>query len=195
MFENYLKLLYRNLLKNRVFSIINILGLAIGIGCSILILMWVQDELSYDRFHSNYRQLYRLVLKSPLIEVAATSPPLAATIKQEVPQVEQTVRVMTASMTFAYNNISFNEKHGIFADSNFLNVFSFPLLAGDRDSLLARPNTIILTQKLVQKYYNGLNPIGTTININNREKFKVTGVLADLPTNSHLQFDYIIPMA
>ncbi|MBC7923375.1 MAG: ABC transporter permease [Ferruginibacter sp.] len=195
MLRNYFKIAFRNLLRQKAFSFINIFGLAIGMACSILIGLWVQHELSYDRFHARADQLYRLTDSTPDIQAAVSPAPMAAALRAQLPEVKNTVRLNEAIHLFGVGNRKFEEKRVYYADSTFLDVFSFPLLQGDAKTALNRPDGILLTEAMAQKYFGGEAVLGQIIRKDNRDDLVVTGILADIPANSHLQFDFILPMA
>lgn len=194
MFKNYFKIAFRNLVSHKSFSLLNITGLAIGMASSILILLWVQHEKSYDRFHVQADHIYRITASFPNERGAAIAPgPLAPDLKARMPAVKNMVRLsFPSSNVFAYENKKFEEKKGFYADSTFLEVFSFPLIAGDKQSALNHPDAVLITEALAKKYFGNTDPIGKTLKKNDKDLVTVTGVLVDVPSNSHLQFDYIL---
>lgn len=198
MLHNYIKIALRNLLRHKAFSFINVAGLAIGMACTILILLWVQDELSYDRFHQRAEHIYRLTASLPALDVhaAVSSAPIAHAIKNEIPEIKNTIRV---SSYFAdllqVEDRMFVEKRILYADSNFLQFFSFRLKEGDAHTALYQPEGILITEAMARKYFGDGEALGKVIRKNHNEDFTVTGVLADVPENSHLQFDFIQPMS
>ena len=201
MLRNYLKIAWRNLLRNKAFSAINIVGLAIGLACCLLISLFVTDELSYDRFHTNADRIYRVVLRGTLngeqIREANIMPPVAPTLRATFPEVQETTRLHVGEPTrFSYQDKAFEEKGFIFADSTFFRVFSFPLIKGDEKTALSRPNTVVITSAIAQKYFGDEDPIGKVLAIKKRQTtYTVTGVLADVPQNSHVHFDLLGSMA
>jgi ABC-type antimicrobial peptide transport system permease subunit len=198
MLRNYIKIAFRNLLRHKAFSFINVFGLAIGMACSILILLWVQDELSYDRFHANADNMYRLTARLPEMDIkaAVSSAPIAEAIQNEIPQIKTTLRMtMANSDLMQVDDRMFEEKRVCYADSNFLQFFSFPLVEGDAKTALLQPEGILITEDIAKKYFGSEKALGKTIRKNHKEDFTVTGVLANVPDNSHLQFDFIQPMA
>lgn len=197
MFSNYLKVAIRNLLRQKGFSFINIFGLALGISCTALIGMWVNDELSYDRFHNDYEHLYRITATLPEMKVhaAVTPAPLALAIKNEIPEVDDVVRISSLNRDLIQvGDIKFEEKGILFADSNFFKMFNFPLIKGDRERALLNPEGIVISEKMALKYFGTTDALEKTIRKNNKEDFTVTGVMANIPSNSHLQFDFVQPM-
>jgi len=198
MLKNYVKIALRNLLRHKAFSFINIAGLAIGMACTIVIMLWVQHEMSYDRFHREAENMYRLTASLPELDVhaAVSSAPIAEAIKAQIPDIKDIVRITGhRSDLLQVDDRMFEEKRIIFADSNFLQFFSFPLVEGDPATALQMPEGIVITQSMAKKYFGNEKALGKTILKNHKDIFTVTGVLADVPENSHLQFDFIQPMA
>lgn len=198
MLYNYLKIAFRSLRRHKGFSLINIAGLSIGMACSILILLWVQDELSYDRFHKDVDNLYRITASLPELnlDAAVSSAPIAEAIQAGIPAIAQTVRLSsTHKELMQVGDVMFEEKGIMFADSTFLEMFSYSLVAGDRNEAFRNPEGILLTESIAKKYFGNEDPMGKTIRKNHKEDFTVTGVLTDIPSNSHLQFDFVQPMA
>lgn len=206
MFKNYLKIAVRNLIKNKLFSFINIGGLAIGLACTILIMLWVRDELSFDHFHKNAATLYRVNwdFKWNNNEGVGpgTPPPLAATLVNEIPEVKAVTRVFPVSkMIVRYENKFFSEDQIRGVDANFLEIFDFELLSGDSQTALAEPNSVILTDETAAKYFGNESALGKILTIGEeklifgkklyRNVFKVTGIVKSPPHNSHLQFDML----
>jgi len=196
MLRNYLKIALRNLVRHKAYSILNISGLAIGMACSILILLWVQNESSYDRFHSNAAQLYRLTANAGDFKAAVSPAGMGAGLQAQMPEIRSSVRVTKpATELFETGDRKFEEGSVFYVDSNFLQVFSFALLRGDRMKALSRPDGILLTEDMAKKYFGSENPMGKILRKNNSQNVTVTGVLANSPSNSHLQYDIILPMS
>lgn len=197
MIRNYIKVAVRNLLRQKGFSFINIFGLALGITCTALIGMWVSDELGYDRFHNDYDRIYRVTATLPELKVhaAVSSAPLALAIKNEIPEVEEAVRITSLNRDLIQvGDLKFEEKGLIYADSNFFRVFTFPFIKGDGESALQNPEGIVITEEMALKYFGSTDVLERTIRKNNNEDFTVTGVIANVPHNSHLQFSFVQPM-
>ena len=196
MFENYFKIAYRNLLRNKAFSFINIAGLAIGMASAVLILLWIQNEVSHDRFHKNLDRIYTLnnrdKFNGDLWAWGTTPKILAPTLKLEYPDVEEAVRVSQCSFLFTVGDKHINES-GDFTDSNFLKVFSFPLQEGNMSIALNQVSNIIITQKLAKKLFGNDDAMGKIIKIDSSDNFTVTGILKDLPNNTSFNFDYLLP--
>lgn len=198
MLRNYIKIAFRNLLRHRAFSLINIGGLAIGMACSILILLWVQDELSYDRFHKDVEYTYRLTASLPELDVrvAVSSAPIAAALMDKMPEIEKIVRSSwQRSDLLQVGDQMFEEKRIVYADSNFLEFFTFPLVEGDAKTALSHPEGIVITKSMAKKYFGDGQALGKVIRKNHKDDFTVTGVLADIPHHSHIQFDFLQPMS
>ena len=198
MLRNYLKIAFRNIIRHKAFSIINISGLAIGMVSSILILLWVRGELSYDNFQKNAAQTYRLTSDFGDLKVAVNPAGMPATLKAKLPVIKSTVRLTTSDLSTVLleaGNKKFEEKNAAYADPSFLDIFSFPLLKGDRASALSRVDAVLITQAIATKYFGNEDPLGKTLRKDNGENVVVTGVLANIPANSHLQYDIIFPMA
>ncbi len=207
MLTNYFKIAYRNLLKNKVFSLINIFGLAIGMAACLLIVRYVILESSYDTFHQRVDRLYRVALQSSLFGdandvSAANHPAVGRTLQEEFPEVVATTRLFPLSIfleTVAVQVEGQNEQevyveeHIYATDTSFLSMFSFPLLAGDPVTALREPSAVVLTAALAQKYFGTTDALGRTIQLNGDSgPMRVTGVLADIPENTHLRFDMLV---
>ena len=203
MFKNYFKTAFRNLVRNKFFTILNILGLSTSLACTILILLWVVNELSYDRFNKNAAHTYRITATTMGQSFPMTGAPLGEAIKNQVAGIKYTARLLPnygESNIFTVGERSFEEKRAYYADPAILQVFSFPLLQGDPATALAQPDGLLLTESTSKKYFGADPALGKTIRMtNSRMKtsavFTVTGILKDLPATSHLQFDILLPMS
>jgi predicted permease len=196
MLKTYFKLAYRNIIKDKVYSIINITGLAIGLASSIIILLWVQNELSYDKFHKNAGQIYRIASDFGDSKSAANSAGMPVGLKEQMPIVKNMVRIRPSNTTLLEAGGKKFEEEGVFyADASFIDVFSYPLVKGDRATALKETDAILITQAMASKYFGNEDPIGKVIRKDNQKNVVVTGVLANIPANSDLQFDFILPMA
>lgn len=200
MFKNYFKTALRNLLKRKGYTFLNILGLAIGMACSLMILLYIQDELSYDKFNVNADQIYRINFFFRMGgregHAAVTSPPSAQVLINEFPEITDAVRFRDrGSRIIKYEDISFKEKRIIFADASFFRVFSVPMIKGNPDTALEKPNTLVLSQTTVEKYFGDEEPVGKTVKINNETDYMITGIYEDIPHNSHFHFDVMLSMS
>jgi putative ABC transport system permease protein len=197
MFKNYFKIAFRNLKRNKFFSFINITGLAIGMASAVLILLWIQNELGHDKFHAKADRLYtannRDKFNGELWAWSSTPKILGPSVKLAYhDDVEDVVRTNFANFLFTVG-----EKHlnvaGNFADSGFLNVFSFPLIEGNASKALSSTYNLVITQKLAKKLFGNENAIGKVVRIDSVDNFTVTGVLKDLPNNTAFNFEYLLP--
>ncbi|MBN8853350.1 MAG: hypothetical protein BGO55_12570 [Sphingobacteriales bacterium 50-39] len=197
MFKTYFKLAYRNIIRDKAYAIINISGLAIGLASSILILLWVQNELSYDRFHKNAGQIYRIACNLSDSKTVGAPAGMPGGLKAEIPVVKNTVRIhpVYSSMLFARGDKKFEETRVFYADASFMDIFSFPLVKGDRATALKQADGVLITQEMATKYFGKEDPIGKTMRRDNQKDVVVTGVWANIPANSDLQFDFVLPMA
>lgn len=189
---------YRNLMRHKVFSLINISGLALGMTCSILILLWVQDELSFDRFHKNINELYRVIgvqhyPGSDDLTTESGPGALGPALQEEMAEVKYAIRVSwNINNVFNYGDKSFAAM-GNYADPTFFKAFSFPLVYGNPSQVLQEPKSIVISDSLALKFFGSTDAVGKVLKLNNSESFKVTGVMQAVPKNSSLQFEYVIP--
>lgn len=196
MIKNYLKIAIRNITRHKAFALINISGLAIGMTCSIMILLWVKNETSYDRFHSNAGQLFRIVCQAGNLKVAVSPYPMPQEMQAKLPEIKSIIHLRGIDgIVLETGNHKFEESDGFYVDSNFLQSFSFPLVKGERANALQRVDGILITENMAKKYFGQEDPIGKVLRKNNKDNVVVTGVLANVPSNSHLQFDFIMPMS
>jgi putative ABC transport system permease protein len=196
MLKNYLKITWRNLLRHKAFSFINILGLAIGMASSALILLWIQNEVSYDQFHEKKDRLYevynRSVIDGKLWCWSTTPKVMGKVLKQSYPQIEETARTTDNTFLFIIGDKHLNVQ-GNFTDPGFLTMFSFPLIKGDPKTALNTIHSIVITEKLSKKLFGDADAMGKTIKIDSNAYFNVTGVMKDLPNNTRFQFEYLLP--
>jgi len=199
MLRNYFKITVRIIKKSKVYSFINISGLAVGMACCILILLWVKDELSFDRFHENAEMIYRITDRyysssGGLFSSAITAWPLAEALKNDFPEIVESARLrILTHRLISYQDKKFYENDFVAVDPSFLKMFSFPLVVGDITTALTEPNTILITEETAARYFGTENPMGKVLTYNNHTDFKVTGVLKNVPHNSHVQFDFLVP--
>jgi putative ABC transport system permease protein len=190
MLLNYLKIAIRHVLKNKVFSFVNISGLAVGMACCILILLWVKDELSYDRFHTNTHRLYRVVSCMDDTWTSASPWSLAPALKNDFPEIVKATRFNNRTMLVKYGDMNFNENVGL-VDPDFLEMFSFQLLKGVSKEPLVNVNSVIISKTAANKYFRNEEPVGKILTVDNTINLTVTGVIEDVPLNSSLQFDML----
>jgi putative ABC transport system permease protein len=198
MLKNYLKIVLRNIKRHKGYSFINIAGLAIGMACCLFITIWVLDELSYDKFHENAASLYRVEENQDYsgrrFHVNVTPYPLAPALKDEIPEIIDATRyVWAGGLLFRYGDKAFFEDDIRAVDPSFFQMFTFPLLKGDEKMALTSPYSLVLSEDVAEKYFGKENPLGQTISINNQYDFTVTGIMKNIPHNSYLQFDILIP--
>jgi putative ABC transport system permease protein len=198
MFKNYFKVAYRSILRQKIYSLINILGLAIGLASSILITMFIVHELSYDHFHSKSSQIYRLCVLGRIGEqnmnMAFTAMPTAEAFTREFPEIINACRMdLRNNIYFRYGETNFIEDNMMWVDSSFFNIFDFKLLSGHPDQVLTEPNTIVLTEEMANKYFGDEDPIGKSIAVyNDSSLYEVTGVVENCPENSHMEFNFLV---
>lgn len=194
MLKNYIKVALRNTIRHKGYSFINIAGLAIGMACCVILFLYIQNELSYDRFHEKSDQIYRVISQSErdgqVSQFAKTPAPLAPALVDDFPEIEQAVRIGKNSFYILYENQRYNEPV-LFADPEIFNIFSFPLKMGDAKSALAEPYSLVISERIAMKYFGEEDPIGKILNIENWHDYRVTGVLKNIPENSHLKFDFL----
>ncbi len=202
MIKNYFISAYRSILKNKFYSALNIFGPAIGITCAILILLYVQEELTFDKHYKNYDRIYRLESDfniSGKATLAALTPiPMAPTLKDEYPEIKEFARFAGFGITdilFQYKDLKFFEDKIYFADSTVFKVFDYEFILGSPDNALNEPNTIVITESFASRYFGKENPMGETLITSNFGNCRVTGVIKDIPANSHLRFDCLLSMA
>ncbi|MFS8082294.1 MAG: ABC transporter permease, partial [Ginsengibacter sp.] len=201
MFKNYFKIAWRNLKKNKVFSFINILGLTIGISACMMIFLFIMNEFSFDNFHKQGNQIYRvmrgLVNEEKLAKVAYLSGPYAPALLNDFKgEILKAVRVNPNDNLITIDARSFHEKKVIDADTDFFKLFTFPLIKGDPSTVLTNPNSAVLTETTAKKYFGSVdNAMGKVITVDKELPLKVTGIAKDVPSNSHLEFDLIIPLS
>ncbi|MEO1050062.1 MAG: ABC transporter permease [Bacteroidota bacterium] len=200
MLKNYFKIALRSLIKQRVFTLINTLGLTIAVAVCLMIYLYVQNETNYDGFHKNSENIYRLLRVGEINDekylIGVTSVPFADALVNDFPnEIEQTTKVYPNDGLVTFEDKSFLENKLFLADSNFLQVFSFPLERGDRSTALDLPNSVILTKATAEKYFGEADPIGKIIQVDGQIDLQVTGVLGAFPTRSHLDFDLVTNIA
>ncbi|MEJ2505113.1 MAG: ABC transporter permease, partial [Ignavibacteriaceae bacterium] len=190
--KNYLKISLRNIFRNKTYSIINILGLSIGITCSILILLWVTDEFSYDHYHKNANNIYRIVGDDAVVgKMAISCGPLAEYMKNNFPDVVSATRYMPyeEGSSFKYKNKVLQIKNGAFADPDFFEMFSFSFLKGNPKTALSDLSKIVITESMAKRFFGKENPVDKTLLIDGQNPVVVSAVIKDLPANSQLQFN------
>ncbi len=196
MFRNYFKIAWRNLWKNKAFSAINIIGLASGLAVCLLIVLYVVDELSYDKYNKNADRIYRLdadIYFNNTSAIFAVAPdPLAPTLKRDFPEIEEAVRLNYQSdILVKKDNQNVQDHNAVFADSTFFKVFTVPMIQGNPETALKDPNSIVIDETTAKKYFNSTNVIGKTLVVDNTNYCKISGVIKDIPKQSHFHFHFI----
>lgn len=186
MFQNSIKMAFRHIKKYKSFSFINVFGLATGMACCMLILIWVQNELSYDCFHTHADAIYRV--QSNLISQPR---PLAPALKDGYPEIRDAVRFFSPDVVVRFREKIFEEERFFFADPSVFDMFSFSFIKGDPATALRDRYSVVLTQDMAEKYFGHENPIGKTLQIQNQYDLNVTGIIQNVPQNSHLRFDFL----
>ena len=198
MLKNYYKVAIRNILKYKMFSAINILGMSIGVTSCLMIILYVTHELSYDTFHSDANRIYQVGLNGKIggqdIRVSNTCPPMAEALVADIPEVEAATRIAQMNQPVVKNGEKiFTEEKVFFADSNFFEFFSYRLKEGDIKTALKEPNTVVLTEVMARKYFGDQNPMGGLLVMGSENKtFKVTGIAETPPTNSHFTYNILV---
>ena len=198
MFKNYILVMIRNLRRNTIYATINVLGLAIGLACCIDIGFFIHREMRFDFMHTELDKIYRILRETGDTDnrrfTASCPPPLGPAIQETLPGVSKVVRLLNPdnpSPVISYGSKKFYEKNFYFADTNFLNVFSFQLLVGDKRTVLNEPFSVVIAESISKKYFGTQNPIGKILKFKNHLELKVTGIIQDMPTTSSLQCEFI----
>lgn len=196
MIKNYFKIAWRNLLHNKLFSLINIFGLALGMTCSLMIMLWLKDELNKDKFHANTKRLYRVMENQYYVGDISTfeSTPgiLAENIVKDIPEIEMASQLIWEEEPLFTVGDKFDKEKGRYVQKDFLRMFSYKLEKGNPATALARPDGVVIAKKLADKYFKGVDPIGKMVRIDNKENVMVTGVLEEIPELSSLKFDFLM---
>lgn len=196
MIKNYLKTAWRNLLKNKTFSLINIMGLAFGMTCSLMIMLWLKDEMSTNKFHVNGKRIYRVMenqnYSGKISTFESTPGILAENIVKDIPEIEMASQFLWEEQPLFTVGNKFDKEKGRYVQKDFLKMFSFKLAKGDPKTALDRPDGVVISKKLADKYFKGEDPIGKMIRVDNEENVQVTGVLDEIPETSSIQFDFLM---
>ncbi|MBI9055550.1 MAG: ABC transporter permease [Bacteroidales bacterium] len=194
MIQNYIKTAFRHIARNKLFSTINILGLSIGMACSILIFLWVHDELSYDKFHKNADNIYRVIMekeeKGVKDQIARTAPPVGRVLKEDYPEIVASTRFFFLDLGFMQNMNIYNED-GAFVDKDVFRMFDIHMIKGDTASVLALNTNIIISEKIALKLFGSTDVVGKDLRIGTKTVFTISGVFEDIPVNSHLKFEFL----
>lgn len=198
MIQNFFCIAVRNISRHKGFTFINVTGLAVGLAASLLILLWVQDELSYDKFHLNSTNIYRVeedqFYSGARYHVTVTPHPSGPVWKEKIPEIKEQTRLnRLPRILFRQEDNVFFESSVVASDSGLFRMFTFPLVMGDPMTVLNSPHSIVLTEKLARKYFGDSNPMGKTLTLENKYAFMVSGIMKDLPKNSIFTFEGVIP--
>ena len=197
MFWNYLKVAWRNLLRHPLYAAINVVGLAVGLACCLLVLMLVLDEVSYDRFHEKADRIYRVLWDGQFGDNAWTTPlspvPVAEALSS-FPDVERTVRMRRERRTLRAGQTRTNESGFFYVETGFFDVFTVRFLAGDRVTALRDPDSVVITEQTARRYFRGQDPLGQPLNLADGSTLRVTGVVREFPRQSHFKFDFLAPL-
>ena len=197
MIRSYLKSFVRFIGKHKAYTLNNLLGLSIGMASAVIIYLWILDELSFDTFHEKYENLYRFVQTQHYEDgdflVAATPSIMPPTFEELFPEIIETARFRPGlpEVLVHYQDKKFYEHKFAFADAEFFKLFSYPLIEGSVENPFPAVNSLLITERTAKKYFGDEDPMGQTIYVNNEEVYTISGILEDLPANSHLQFDIL----
>ncbi len=197
MIKNYFKIALRNLVRHKSFSLINIVGLSVGMICFILIGLWINDELSFDKYNENYSQIYRMGTDSKMGDQEgtgiSTAHPLAPTLMEEIPEIEKAARLRgkyEKLVTYQETNILLKKIY--YTDPELFDIFTIPLISGSKADVLTKPNTVVISNAIAKKFFKNEDAIGKSITFDNKKEFEIVGVTEDLPANSHWDFEVLI---
>ncbi len=201
MLRNYFTIAFRNMMRQKGYTGLNLVGLSLGIACCLFIFLFIRNELDYDRFHRNRDRIFRVLRagerNGEKLAGAYTSGPYAPALKNDFPaEIVHAVRVMPGRALVSYGDKVFQEDGFYLIDSTFFEVFSYPLLRGDARTALGKPNSVVISPEVARKYFGDADPMGKVLDVDNgEERYEVTGILAPVPGNSHLDFDFLINIA
>ncbi|MEJ2636786.1 MAG: ABC transporter permease [Calditrichia bacterium] len=197
MFGNYLKIALRNLKRQKVYSFINIAGLAIGLACFILIILYIRYEFSYESHHLNADRIYRVnvVQQHPngIFRLSHSMVPLGKALAEEIPEIADYARIFNYGKAFVkYQEKKFNEDNIVFTDQGFLNIFTIPVIAGNKETALTNKFSLAITESMAKKYFGDQNPVGQTLLIDNEYPLQVTAIIKDFPKNTHITAGFLV---
>ena len=198
MLSNYLKIAWRNIVGNPLYGAINIIGLAIGLACCIIIAIFVRYEMSYDKDWVDADRTYRVTRDffGNNLQLAAVAPPIAPLLKEDFSEIEDITRIMApGSITLTHDDMRILEENFVIADENIFEFFNLTFVSGDAETALARPTNIVLSERAAERYFGSENPLGKTLNLMGEADVTVTGIIEDLPNNTHMAFELIASIA
>ncbi|MFN7261285.1 MAG: ABC transporter permease, partial [Cyclobacteriaceae bacterium] len=196
MLKNFFKTAWRNIVRHKTYSIINFIGLTCGLTLALLIISYVRSEMSFDQFHEKIDRMYRFRYTVPNgLELASVPPPIAPSLKEFFPQVEEAARAYSrnVSITLPENDRAFEESNVYFVDSAFLKIFSIEFVKGSAFRALHDKYTLLINEEMAIKYFGDKNPVGESLLLSGKHPFKIIGVVKDFPENSHLRFNMLAP--
>jgi putative ABC transport system permease protein len=198
MFRNHLKVAWRGIIRHQTFSFVNIMGLAVSLTAFFLMALYIEHEQSFDSFHANASRIYRVADDKQTANVtlhnATAAAPVAPALTAEFPEILEAVRLKPAEALVAYGDKRFEERGLLYADASLFQVFSFKMLQGNASTALKNPNSVVITQSTAAKYFRNADPLGAVLSFDGKS-MKVTGVVQDVPSNSHISFDFLLSMA
>lgn len=204
MIKNYIKTAWRSLLKNKGFTVLNVLGLSVGLATCLLIVFYVVDELSYDKYNTKAKRIYRISVDASLNgnagKYSTSEAPLMDAVKNDFPEIEKTVKLVDATGLYLSpqkfyvkkGNENIQEKSVVFTESSLFDVFTLPMIDGSPSTALNDPHTAVITESTAKKYFNKVNAIGQTLTFNDTSIYKITGVIRDVPAQSHFNYDFFL---
>ena len=200
MLKHFLKTVVRNIRRNRLYSLINITGLAVGMAAGLMLVFWALAELSFDRFHKNSPDIFRVIQekKTDRTYITPSTPsPLAPALEADYPDIEMAVRLSTAGLNFRFGESrdQIFEERGLFADQGLFNMFTYPLIRGNPETALSDPLSMVISERMASACFNGLDAMGKTLTATNGDQFRISGIMRNPPQNSHLDFSYVIPLS
>ena len=199
MIKNYIKTAYRSLTKNKAFTAINVLGLALGLATCLLIVFYVFDELSYDRYNTKADRVFRLneeiKFGGAQNPYAITPPAAAAALKADFPEIEQGARFRNEGGNKVKKGAqNIQEDRMVYADNSIFDVFTLPVISGSTPNALTDPHTVVITEDVAKKYFGNTNAVGQVLTFNDTSQFKITAVIKNIPQQSHFHFDFFMSM-
>ncbi|WP_373495470.1 ABC transporter permease [Aquiflexum sp.] len=199
MISNYFKIAWRHLINNRLYSLINLAGLTIGLTGCLLIGIYIGHEWDYDKFHENSDRITRVTWEysfdGTVEETALTGTRVGPEFSRKFPEVESFVRLLKNASVVSYESQQFEENNFLYADSTFFKIFSFPLLKGNAENVLSDPNSMVITRSMATKYFGEQDPVGKTLKVGGKKEYVITGIADNVPDNSQIKFDFIVPFS
>jgi putative ABC transport system permease protein len=200
MIKNYIKTAFRSLMKNKGFTLINVLGLALGLATCMLIVFYVYDELGYDTYNVKADRIYRvnndIKFAGNTNSYVVVPAPVAAALKNDFPDIEQVTRFRTqGGFQVRKGNQNIQESMVVYADPTVFSIFTLPMIDGSPSTALVEPHSIVITERTAKKYFNSTRVVGKVMTFNDTAQYKITGVIKDIPRQSHFNFDFFVSMS